>query len=88
MTLLTENKSLSEQREEQEKNISEEAERLTKEYESKIVDYEKKVQKNVKRLQELGSVNIISRLLKNEKFRNALKERGCNVDGLDKQEDL
>ena len=61
---------------------------MTKDYESKIVDYEKKVQKNVKRLQELGSTNIISRLIKNEKFKNALKERGCNLEGLEKQEEL
>jgi hypothetical protein len=61
---------------------------LTKEYESKIVDYERKVQKNVKRLQEMGSTNIISRLVKNEKFKNALKERGCNLEGLEKQEEL
>ena len=65
-----------------------ETERLTKEYEAKIVDYEKKVQKNVKRLQEMGSVNIISRLIKNERFRAALKERGCNIEGLEKQEEL
>ncbi len=61
---------------------------MTKEYESKIVDYERKVQKNVKRLQEMGSTNIISRLVKNEKFKNALKERGCNLEGLEKQEEL
>jgi hypothetical protein len=61
---------------------------LTKEYESKIADYERKVQKNVKRLQEMGSTNIISRLVKNEKFKNALKERGCNLEGLEKQEEL
>jgi hypothetical protein len=61
---------------------------LTKDYESKIADYERKVQKNVKRLQEMGSTNIISRLVKNEKFKNALKERGCNLEGLEKQEEL
>ncbi len=61
---------------------------MTKEYESKIADYERKVQKNVKRLQEMGSTNIISRLVKNEKFKNALKERGCNLEGLEKQEEL
>ena len=61
---------------------------MTKEYESKIVDYERKVQKNVKRLQEMGSTNIISRLVKNEKFKNALKERGCSLEGLEKQEEL
>ena len=61
---------------------------MTKDYESKIADYERKVQKNVKRLQEMGSTNIISRLVKNEKFKNALKERGCNLEGLEKQEEL
>ena len=46
---------------------------MTKEYETKIREFEKKVKGNVKKIQDLGSNNIIKRLLKSEKFKQAMK---------------
>ena len=65
------------------------ADEVTKDYEKKIAEFEKKVQQNVKRLQEFSTgSNIISRLIKNERFLTALKERGCNVESLANQQEL
>lgn len=65
------------------------ADEVTKDYEKKIAEFEKKVQQNVKKLQEFSTgSNIISRLIKNERFLTALKERGCNVESLANQQEL
>jgi hypothetical protein len=36
----------------------------------------------------MGSSNIIKRLIKNEKFKKAMAERGCDLSGLEKQSEL
>ena len=40
----------------------------------------------MKKIQELGGGgNIIKKLIKNEKFKEEMTKRGCNLDGLEKQ---
>ena len=67
--LLTLNKELSGKKQAQDDLFNENVENMTKEYETKIRDFEKKVKGNVKKIQDLGSNNIIKRLLKSEKFK-------------------
>jgi hypothetical protein len=47
-------------------------EKLTQEYEVQIKDFEGKVKANVKKIQDLSGGNIINRLLKNTRFRQAM----------------
>lgn len=86
--LLTENKALSEEKEGQDKVFNENVEKLTQEYEVQIKDFEGKVKANVKKIQDLSGGNIINRLLKNTRFRQAMEARGCSLESLEKQSQL
>lgn len=52
---------------------------MTKEYEGKIKDFEKKVKANVKKIKDLGSNNIIKKLLKSEKFKEQMVKKGVKI---------
>jgi flagellar motor switch protein FliM len=80
--LLTENKGFSEQKESQDQIFNENVEKLTQEYEVQIKQFETKVKNNVKKIQDLSGGNIINRLLKNQRFRQAMLARGCSLDSL------
>jgi hypothetical protein len=86
--LLTENKTLSESKEGQDRLFNENIEKLTQEYEGQIKQFENKVKANVKKIQDLSGGNIINRLLRNKRFRQAMQERGCSLDSLEKQSQL
>ena len=43
---------------------------------------------NVKKIQDLSGGNIIKRLLKNDRFKEAMVARGCSIEYLDGQSRL
>jgi hypothetical protein len=86
--LLTVNKALSEEKEAQDSVFNESVEKLTQEYEGQIKHFESKVKANVKKIQDLSGGNIINRLLRNQRFRQAMQTRGCSLDSLEKQSQL
>lgn len=86
--LLTENKALSEQKEGQDQLFNENVEKLTQEYEAQIKQFENRVKQNVKKIQDLSGGNIINRLLKNQRFQQAMLARGCSLEALEKQSRL
>ena len=83
--LLTENKALSEKKEAQDNIFNENVEKLTKEYEGQIKQFEVKVKANVKKINEFQGGNVINRLIKNDRFRAAMQEKGVSLEGLEKQ---
>ena len=86
--LLTENKALSEKKEAQDNIFNENVEKLTKEYEGQIKQFEVKVKANVKKINEFQGGNVINRLIKNDRFRAAMQEKGVSLEGLEKQSRL
>lgn len=52
---------------------------MARDYEKKISEFEKKVKTNVKKIQELSGGNVLKKLIKNDKFRAALQEKGCSL---------
>ena len=77
--LLTKNKELTEVKEKKDENFNKNVEKLASDYEKQINAFEKRVKENVKKIQELSGGNVIKRLLKNERFKQAMKDRGCSI---------
>ena len=63
-------------------------EKLAADYEKQIGAFESKVKGNVKKIQDLSGANIIKRLLKNDRFRQAMTARGCSIECLEQQSKL
>ena len=84
--LLNQNKAASEAKDQQEKQFNSGVEKLTLEYEAQIKTFEKNVKANVKRIQDLSNGgNMIARLLKNDRFRQVMQDRGCSLEALENQ---
>lgn len=79
---------MTEKKEAQDKIFNDTVEKITEEYEGQIKAFEAKVKANVKKITDLSGGNVINRLIKNERFRQAMQERGVSLDGLEKQSKL
>ena len=58
---------------------------MAKDYELQIAEFEKKVKSNVKKIQDLSGGNVLKKLIKNEKFRTVMQEKGCSLESLEQQ---
>ena len=80
--LLTQNQKLNQLKEDQENTFKDRIDEISKQYEKRINDVEKGLREKSKRVANLQGSGLIRILLKNDRFREEIKNKGGNIQNI------